>query len=262
MRQKFLGPKVLLIAILTAGLCDVQASDKQKQYGFGDGACEVSVSYDDEKVDETKLDNTVALSFGRISIWTGTDYNHPHSIDQLITDEDVHDFENSCQKHLEELRQTEILPLSEAETVKALRIDEQIEWCNFGAIKRRAFVKGADPAILNDFKPSNEQCGKFAEELKNPLTLQAFWRGFIVERCIKNADPAGCTSYLRAIERRRDADEAIKKYVIMAGWNNCSTKFFSSHWNRTLNKAKETALMQALETRFKLKVKLECDDAD
>jgi len=216
--------------------------------GWENGAlCKFETRFDPAKVDEEKLRNTIEVIFGEGF------YRLPPG--GGLSSSPV-DHQQACEREKERVVNLPVLDLPGIEDYRKRRLDEFEDVCRFEVLESRA-AKG-DPAALREFTPSVVKCSLFIDALEGKTDIRTVWRDVVETTCRKNSRPDECRINSFAVERRPDAEAAIRREVLYFGWTSCSVPYLKTS-DLDSGELMRAFVEKSFRRRFKIKA-FPCSD--
>jgi hypothetical protein len=243
-----------LVSLLLMSLAFVSpAAAKQKTHSWINGMCEITIRYDDAKVKQKPLLDTVYLltgAYDRLYVGSGL-VSTPDDIAKLDRDE----LKRQCSERMDKLTSLELLAIpslkGKLEPLRAELLKTQKSLCDYEDIHLRGY---SDASALREYKNA-PQCNSFIDALEDDSKLEPTWRDFVKTLCANNASVEDCSQRELKKASLPDAAAHMRITLLAFGWHNCVNP---TVWgdNEALRSQLEAASSK-LETHFKAKVACE-----
>jgi hypothetical protein len=242
-----------MLRSILAGVCVLAlaspAQAKQKTHSWTNGMCEVTIRYDDAKVKQKPLlDTLYLLTQAYDSLYVGAGLvSTPDDITRL----DRAELLRQCADRKTKLSNLELLQIpllkGKLEPLRKDMLNMQDKLCNFDDIHLRGYT---DPSALREYKGA-PQCENFIDAIDDDAKLEPAWRAYINTLCANNASFEDCSQRELKKAKLPDAKAHMRITLTAFGWNNCVNP---TVWGNSdaLRTRLETA-SKKFETYFKAK---------
>ena len=240
------------VLFIIAPTLEVQA--KQKTLSWINGMCSVSIRYDNAKVKEKPLKDTVYLlneAYQNLYVGIGL-VSVPEDISRLDRDAVA----KQCKANQDKLAGLDLLnipPLKgKLEPLRKALLKTQDSLCAYQDVHIRGYQ---NPSALREFTGAT-QCNSFVDSVEDDAKLEPAWRDYINTLCANNASFTDCST--RELDKAKLPDPKLHMRItlISFGWNNCANP--AAWGDSDALQARLQTAMEALQKHFNAKV--ECEE--
>ncbi|HLZ05060.1 MAG TPA: hypothetical protein VKR55_23275 [Bradyrhizobium sp.] len=245
----------LALSISTANSFGAEAT-LEWENGAG---CRFKTRFDPAKYEKEKFKNTINVIFvdgfyepfsPLIALGSG-----PHG--RLTSN--TAEFQRQCESTKDRIANLPVIELPGMEIYRKLSLEELEDWCKFNTVETRA--ASGDPAALREYTPSAAKCSRYIDALEGKTDIRTVWREAIDTQCRITGDLETCKANVVSGEKDQNTEEAIKRDVLVDGWQACSISYVKGAERREVFSAR-AAVEKIFRHRFKVRSYRCSDEVD